>query len=1067
MQAYYQMPGVHAGNVVFLCEDDLWTVSLKGGPAHRLSANLEQIRKPLLSPDGKWIAYMGMEERVLDIYVMPAEGGEAIRLTWQGCSCYPVCWKDDKIIYASTAGSFTPRELYLWTVGLDGMPPVRLNYGPARAISFGKQGVILGRNTSDPARWKRYRGGTAGYFLIDTQGRGIFRRFLDLNSNLSCPMWIGDRIYFISDHEGIGNIYSANLKAKDIRKHSSHGDYYARNASTDGKTIVWQAGGDLYSLDIAGNKVSKLNIDFRSPRVQLYRKFVDPAKYLTGLDLSPDAGSVCMDIRGKAFCGGAWEGSIQQYGKKHGVRYYCSRILPQNKGLLTVSDEGDVEHFELYSLRAYFGSPDPKAKPRCYKGDFGRPYDYEPSPCGNWIAFSNHRNELCILNLESEELIKADQNRFGLIEGYSWSPDSRWIAYSCQDNRLTSCIRIFDLQKRETHTVTKPVKYDLEPCFDPEGKYLYFVSSRTFQPIADSMQFSFSFIKDRKPYLITLQKDIRSPLNPDPKALEPKPDKKNDKKTDKTKAKVKPVEIDFDGITERLEEFPVEAMYMGGIAAIPNKIFYYKYDYTKTREDNQETKVDIYCYDLQMLEEQLFVAGVNSYCFNIDRSAILIWSNKQARIISTKRDPKCELPKETKPGRATGWIDLNRFKVEIEPLAEWQQMFREGWRLQKYYFWNETMSNIDWDKVYKRYYPLVERVGCRSEFSDLMWEMQGELGTSHCYEFGGDYRIGPSYPLGKLAVDWSFDSKKQQWKIERIIKGDFWISRNRSPLMELGINIPAGSIVKEINGIPLSAGQTPERCLVNYVGTKVQLTVSDARGRNTRVITVTPIAHEFGVRYRDWVEANREYVHKKSKGKVGYIHIPDMSFSGLQEFHRYFLSELDYDGLVVDVRYNGGGSVSPLLLEKLARKRIGYDCTRWFGPEPYPKEAPGGSLVCLTNEAAGSDGDIFSHAFKLMKLGKLIGKRTWGGVIGIWPRNWLVDGTITTQPEFSFWFKDVGWGVENYGTDPDIEVDILPQDYAQGKDPQLDTAIKVVQEDLRKNPPLKPDFSNKPDLGTK
>ncbi|NLN35067.1 MAG: hypothetical protein GX157_03565 [Candidatus Cloacimonetes bacterium] len=285
--------------------------------------------------------------------------------------------------------------------------------------------------------------------------------------------------------------------------------------------------------------------------------------------------------------------------------------------------------------------------------------------------------------------------------------------------------------------------------------------------------------------------------------------------------------------------------------------------------------------------------------------------------------------------------------------------------------------------------------------------------------------------------------------------------------MELGINIPAGSIVKEINGIPLSAGQTPERCLVNYVGTKVQLTVSDARGRNTRVITVTPIAHEFGVRYRDWVEANREYVHKKSKGKVGYIHIPDMSFSGLQEFHRYFLSELDYDGLVVDVRYNGGGSVSPLLLEKLARKRIGYDCTRWFGPEPYPKEAPGGSLVCLTNEAAGSDGDIFSHAFKLMKLGKLIGKRTWGGVIGIWPRNWLVDGTITTQPEFSFWFKDVGWGVENYGTDPDIEVDILPQDYAQGKDPQLDTAIKVVQEDLRKNPPLKPDFSNKPDLGTK
>jgi len=345
--------------------------------------------------------------------------------------------------------------------------------------------------------------------------------------------------------------------------------------------------------------------------------------------------------------------------------------------------------------------------------------------------------------------------------------------------------------------------------------------------------------------------------------------------------------------------------------------------------------------------------------------------------------------------------------------------------------------------------------------------MQGELGTSHCYEFGGDYRMGPSYPMGKLGVDWSFDPKKQEWKIQRILKGDFWASRDRSPLMHPGINIPVGSVVKAINGIELSAINTPERCLVNFAGQAVQLTVGDARGRNLRVVTVQPVGNEFPARYRDWVESNREYVHKKSRGKAGYIHIPDMGYGGLKEFHRYFLSELDYDALVVDVRYNGGGSVSPLLLEKLARKRIGYDYTRWFGTTPYPSESPAGALVCLTNEDAGSDGDIFSHAFKLMKLGKLIGKRTWGGVIGIWPRNWLVDGTITTQPEFSFWFKDVGWGVENYGTDPDIEVDNLPQDYMKGADPQLDMAIKVVLDELKKNPPLKPDFSNMPDLGRK
>lgn len=1067
MQGYYQMPTVNEKQVVFISEDDLWSVSLKGGTAQRLSSNLGPIRKPLLSPDGKWIAYLGMEDRTIEIYVIPSEGGKAQRLTWQGNYCFPLCWKGEKIIYASTCGSFTQRELVLWEVGLDGMPPVKLNYGPALSISFGKKGVILGRNTSDPARWKRYRGGTAGYFLIDADGKGKFRRYLDINSNLSCPMWIGDRIYFISDHEGIGNIYSADLKGKDIRKHTSHTDYYARNASTDGKSIVWQSGGDIYSLDIASDRTKQLKIDYRSPRVQLYHKFVDPGKYLNCANLSPDAGSVCMDIRGKAFFGGAWEGSIQQYGKKHGVRYLCSTVLPNNKGILTISDEGDIEHFELYPIRWDFCSPDPKAKPRIYKGDFGRPYEFEPSPCGKWIAFSNHRNELCMLNLETEELIKADQNKFGLIEGYNWSPDSRWIAYSTQENRLTSTIKIYDLDKRETHKVTNPVKYDFQPCFDPEGKYLYFVSSRTFQPIGDSMQFSFSFIKDRKPYLITLKKDAHSPFNPDLKALELKPEQKNENNKNKEPEKAKPIEIDFDGISQRIEEFPVDAMIMGGIAAIPNKLFYYKYDYTKILEDNQEQKVDIYCYDLQKLEEQLFIAGVNSYTFNIDRSAMIYWVNKQLRIISTKRDPKSELPKEIKPGRASGWIDLNRFKVEIEPLEEFKQMFREGWRLQKYFYWNEKLSNIDWNKVYKRYYPLVDRIGCRGEFSDLMWEMQGELGTSHCYEFGGDYRIGPSYPMGKLGVDWSFDPKKQQWKISRIIKGDFWQSKNRSPLMSLGINIPEGSIVKEINGISLSAEQTPERCLVNYAGTQVQLTVTDSRGRNKRVVTVSPINNEFGGRYRDWVEDNREYVHLKSKGKVGYIHIPDMSRDGLKEFHRYFLTELDYEGIVVDVRYNGGGSVSPLLLEKLARKRIGYDCTRWFGHEPYPGEAPAGSLVCLTNEQAGSDGDIFSHAFKLMKLGKLIGKRTWGGVIGIWPRNWLVDGTMTTQPEFSFWFKDVGWGVENYGTDPDIEVDIMPQDYAQGIDPQLDMAIKIVLEDIKKYPPLKPDFTHMPDLSLK
>jgi tricorn protease len=345
-----------------------------------------------------------------------------------------------------------------------------------------------------------------------------------------------------------------------------------------------------------------------------------------------------------------------------------------------------------------------------------------------------------------------------------------------------------------------------------------------------------------------------------------------------------------------------------------------------------------------------------------------------------------------------------------------------------------------------------------------MWEMQGELGTSHCYEFGGEYRPAPAYRIGHLGIDHKFNTKKKAYEITKIVKGDHWVDKNRSPLMNPGLEVTAGWFVTSVNGQALTPDFSPEKAMVNLAGQEVQIGVMNPTGKIKKNITVKTMINDLDARYRDWVEGNREYVHSQSKGKLGYLHIPNMGTEGLREFHRYFLAEVDYDGLVVDVRNNGGGSVSGLLLQKLARKRIGYDLTRWWGANSYPADAPMGTMVCLTDEFAGSDGDIFSHSWKLMKLGKLIGKRTWGGVIGIWPRNTLVDGTLTSQPEFSFWFKDVGWGVENYGTDPDIEVEIMPSDYEKGIDPQLDMGIKVAMEELKANPPLRPDFGNKPQL---
>jgi tricorn protease len=423
--------------------------------------------------------------------------------------------------------------------------------------------------------------------------------------------------------------------------------------------------------------------------------------------------------------------------------------------------------------------------------------------------------------------------------------------------------------------------------------------------------------------------------------------------------------------------------------------------------------------------------------------------------------------------------------------------------LQRDHFWTEDMAEVDWQAVYQRYLPLIDRVSTRSEFSDLLWEMQGELGSSHAYEIGGDYRPSPHYSQGVLGATFTWDAEAGGYRISDIVTGDSWDEEESSPLTAPGVDVRAGDLLLAINGQALDAETGPAQLLVNQADNEVLLTLAprppaatpdnaqerrsgenptppaqdktppsaglaaaatnnEGAAPSSRHVVVRAIHDDAGARYRAWVEDNRRRVHELTGGRIGYVHIPDMGPHGYAEFHRGFLAETVRDGLIVDVRYNGGGHVSQLLLEKLARRRIGYDKSRWGGISPYPSESVGGPVVALTNEHAGSDGDIFCHSFKLLKLGPLVGKRTWGGVIGISPRNPLVDGTITTQPEFSFWFEDVGWTVENYGTDPDIEVEMAPQDYVAGRDPQLARAVAEALRLLAERPQLRPDLATRP-----
>ncbi|HEX7022690.1 MAG TPA: S41 family peptidase, partial [Trueperaceae bacterium] len=470
------------------------------------------------------------------------------------------------------------------------------------------------------------------------------------------------------------------------------------------------------------------------------------------------------------------------------------------------------------------------------------------------------------------------------------------------------------------------------------------------------------------------------------------------------------------------------------------------------------------CYDLRARTNETLVDGITTFVVSQDGSTLAYRAGNRLRILEAGKKPPEEDGRDGEPGRKSGWLDLDRIKVSVVPQMEWEQMYREAWRMQRDHFWTPDMSGIDWQGVYERYLPLLKRAATRSEVSDVLREMQGELGTSHAYEIGGDYRAEPQYPQGHLGAEFAFDQATASYVVTRVIRGDPWSDEAGSPLARAGIDVQPGDRLVAIGGQRLNRDVSPQSLLVHQAGLWVQLRVVPAGGGPARTITVKTLRNEHPARYRDWVESNRQVVHQATEGRVGYVHIPDMGPSGYAEFHRGFLAEADRDGLIVDVRYNGGGHVSELLLEKLARKRLGYDIQRWGEPSPYPSLSVVGPIVALTNEFAGSDGDIFSHAFKMLGLGPLIGKRTWGGVIGINLNDRLQDGSITTQPEFSFWFTDVGFGVENYGTDPTITVEIRPQDYVAGRDTQLDRGLEEIKRMLAAGGVRKPAFGERPRL---
>ncbi|AHC52323.1 peptidase S41 [Sulfolobus acidocaldarius SUSAZ] len=1006
MKGYYMYPDIRNDFVAFTTDDDVWLTSLKDMRPIRVTTDTGVSIKPKISPDGKRIAFTTLWLRSgkqgADVFIV--EDGRSKRVTYfNRPTIWVAGWLSDKEIVVIT-DYHTPfnawTEAYKVNVNDESYEP--LPFGIVSNISIKKETIVIARGYQDLPFWKGYRGGTKGELWISFDAGETFKKFLSLNGIISHPMILNDRVYFLSDHESVSNLYSVDMQGENLLKHTNFSDYYCRNASSDGKRIVFQRAGDIYLFDPQTNNTVKLEIEVFTERKKKRPKFVSTMEYLTDVDVNQNY--IGLVVRGKPFIMRPWEGPVLQLGEKQGVKYRELQIL-SNEDIAVV----DSNENKLLIL-----SKDGNIKQKVEK-DFGRIEKIKASPDGKKLLISNNRLELWLYDLESKKEKLIDKSSYGIIREFDWHPSGEWFSYAFPEGSRTQSIKIANVSGN-TIRVTSPYAFDFSPSFDPDGKFLYFLSARTLDPSSDKFIFNMSFQRVIKPYLVVLNKAY-SPFN------QPLDEVKHDKN------------VDPEGIQYRAIPFPVEEdNYVKISGAKSNKVLLYSQPIRGQLNPQEDTLGKIEIFDIETKSKEVFAENVKNFIITKDGSKVLLVFKDSIRLVNATIKPDLSTQ-----GIKGGVVDTTRIKVLVDPEKEWRQMLFETWKLMKENYWSAEKLQ-GWDSVLGKYEKLLDRVSTRYELSDVLKEMQGETKTSHSYETPYDFETAEPLVIGGLGAEFNYDEQRECFKIFKIYSGDPTNEGERSPLKDPGVELNEGDCIHSIDGEKVRRGSI-NSYFINKDQAILEVLTNDGK---SRTVSVRLMKDEKYLMYRHWVEKNREYVHKVSDGKLGYVHVPDMMYQGFAEFFRLFISEFYRQGLIVDVRFNRGGFISGLILQRLLLRREGYDVPRNGERIPFPYLSSPKVIVAVTNENAGSDGDIFSYLFKRYKIGMLIGRRTWGGVIGISPRHLLVDKTVVTQPEFAAIFDEVGLGIENYGVDPDIEVDNYPQDYRIGNDRQLDKAIEIA-----------------------
>ena len=1077
-----RFPTTNDREIVFCYAGELYTVAKDGGIARRLTSGPGYTSFPRFSPDGKQVAFTSEYDGNREVYVMPAEGGTPKRLTISatlgrddvsdrmGPNNIVMAWENTKplIVFRSRMKSFNDFIGSLFTVGLDAELPqqVPVPRGGFTSFSPDDSKMAFNRVFREFRTWKHYRGGMADDIWIHDFKTGATENLTNNPAQDICPMWGPDnKIYFISDRDGRMNLFVIDLASKATKQLTSFKDFDIKFPSIGKDSIVFEQAGYIWRYDLKSGQATPLPIEIKEDLAIGRSTLVDASKHIESVNLAPDGERTIVVARGDIFSVPAKEGTPRNLTKTSNAHERDAVWSPDGKWIAYNSDVTGEN--ELY-VRAQDGKGDAV---QLTSGADTYYYPAKWSPDSKKLLWSDRLQRLRFVDVTTKTVTQVDQDKWGEIEIFNWSPDSQWIAWGRPEENGLPRVNLYSLANKQPTAVTDNWYGSGEPIFSDDGKYLLLGSARDFKPSFGDEEFANIYRDMERVYLVTLAKETENPLAPKSdevgkaeqkrekekakEAEEKKPEEKaagekkpEEKKSEAAKPK-KPVvvKVDTDGIQDRIVGLEITPGNYRNIRMVDDRIFYLRRtagdDVGEDDDDGdgRDRKSHLCSYSLEDRKETV-LGDANDYQITFDGKKMLVKIKKDYAIIDLPKDKI-----ETKDHEHK----IEGLDMQLDRHAEWNQIYFECWRHMRDFFYSPTMNGVDWKAMRDKYAALVPFVNHRNDLTYLLGELIGELNSGHTYVAGGERPDTPRVKLGLLGAELSRDPATKAYKIDRILPGENWDKHTRSPLTAVGVNVKAGDYILAINGTPVSSLANLYQALIGTADKQVILRVnskpSDAGARD---VTVVPTANEGPLYYLDWVQKNIAYVTKKTNGDVGYLHIPDMGRPGLNEFTKLYFPQIRKHALIVDVRGNGGGFVSPLVLERLRRAFVMVGIARNGMPQPDPAHAFMGPMVTLINEFSASDGDIFPFRFKTLGLGKLIGKRTWGGVVGIRNSLPLVDGGNFFKPEFALYSKDgKEWIIEGHGVDPDIVVDNDPAKEFHGEDQQLDRGIQQIEEELK------------------